>query len=78
MIYFDLATTDDLPSLARFLSFSKATLKKLGISRTSASLTSFKKKIIFIYTKPIATFNIVINEKSTPLNTFYSSDLPNT
>lgn len=57
-----MATSDDLPSLANYMGFSRAFLKKLGLNRLSAStLTSFKKKIIFIFTKPLGTFSVQIH-----------------
>lgn len=57
-----MATSDDLPALANYMGFSRAFLKKLGLNRLSAStLTSFKKKIIFIFTKPLGTFSVQIH-----------------
>lgn len=78
-IYFEMATTDEMADLATRLSFSRALLRRLGIGEGS-SITDFTKRIFFIFTKPIATFEAVIQSPvsglpDTPLNTFYSPQL---
>lgn len=76
-----MGTTDDLSDFANRLSFNQALFKKIGIDvNPTLPLTSYKKKMIFIFTKPIGTFDTMIqspipNLPHTPLNTFYSPAL---
>ena len=74
-------TTDNLADLSRRMSFNAGFLKKLGIQSPKGSpYNKYQKKIIFLFTKPLGTFDAVIksfypNLDDTPLNTFYSPNL---
>lgn len=73
-----MGTTDDLATFSDRVGFNKGLLKKLGIQTpTKAPFNKYQKKIIFLFTKPIATFNVQIKSfdpknDDTPLNTFYN------
>lgn len=76
-----MGTTDDLGEFADRLNFNRALFKQIGIDFIPGSpLTAYKKKIIFLFTKPLGTFNAIIqspiaNLPNTPLNTFFSPAL---
>ena len=56
-----MGTSDDLNTLAQRLSFNLALLKKLGLYRQpGVPIKNYKKKIIFLFTKPIGTFDSII------------------
>ncbi len=60
-IYFEMGTTDDLDDFANRLDFNRALFRQLGIDpKAGEPLKSYKKKIIFVFTKPIGTFDAVI------------------
>lgn len=61
-IYFEMGTSDDLDKFAQKLDLNLALLKKLGLySQPGSILTKYKKKILFFFTKPIATFNSLMS-----------------
>jgi hypothetical protein len=60
-IYFEMGTSDDVADFANRVNFNGALLKKLGLYRQAGvPLAAFQKKIIFLFTKPIGTFDVRI------------------
>lgn len=77
-IYFEMGTTDNLADFADRLNFNGALLKKLGLVRKpNALLTSINKKILLFFSKPIGTYEAVIespneNLPNVPFNAFFN------
>lgn len=80
-IYYEMGTTDDLADFANRLGFNGALLRKLGLARQGGPLlTAYRKKFIFVFTKPIGTFSAKVVSPNdylpnTPLNAFFSPAL---
>jgi hypothetical protein len=78
-VFFEMGTTDNLADFADRLNFNGALLKKLGLVRKPNSLlTSINKKILLFFSKPIGTFEVVIESPNTnlpnvPFNTFFNN-----
>ncbi len=56
-----MGSTDDLSDFANRVNFNRALFKQIGIDvNASLPLTSYKKKFIFVFTKPLGTFSAII------------------
>lgn len=72
-----MGTSNDLAYFATKLGFNANLQKKLGLYYTKGSTpTSFKKKILFFFFKPVATFEVLINSTdpiaNSPLNVLFT------
>jgi hypothetical protein len=76
-----MGTSDDMADFAIRLGFNGNIQKKLGISRNpNTPLNSFTKKFIFLFTRPLGTFEVALgtsdpNLPNTPLNSFFNNYL---
>lgn len=80
-VFFEMGTSDDLSDFADRLNFNPNLFKKLGLYREpGAPLTSVNKRIVIFFTKPIGTFEFLIESPNTtlpntPLNTIFNTKM---